>query len=174
MEETKLQGPWLRSGRTIYALVGTGRFRKGKEEVSNRFFFGVQKGHGCTDEEADAIASVAHAAPEMLAYAQAEENAHTLWQMGVDCYAKKIPPADYWAAVDRLFPEIASKCPEPTEEAARAWFEAEFTTTLDARHSLYGPDADISGDEGSFCSLLHEHLMALRAAALAKALGRTS
>lgn len=56
-------GPWLRAGRTIYALIG-----KGKRQV-NRFSFQVQGGglSGAPIEELEAVAVLAQAAPDLLA-----------------------------------------------------------------------------------------------------------
>jgi hypothetical protein len=58
-------GPWLRDGRTVYALMSVG-FRRGVEQFANRFWAGVQAGPECSDEETEAIARLMEAAPELL------------------------------------------------------------------------------------------------------------
>ena len=58
-------GPWLRDGRTVYALQHGG-WRKGEELLVNRFFTHIQRVPDCTDEEAEANARLIAAAPELL------------------------------------------------------------------------------------------------------------
>ncbi len=58
-------GPWLREGRTVYALMHAG-WRHGEEQFKNRFYFNVQADRECPVEEAEANAQLIAAAPELL------------------------------------------------------------------------------------------------------------
>lgn len=58
-------GPWLADGRTIYALTHYG-WRKGVEQLANRFSAHVALGHECDSEEAEANARLIAAAPCLL------------------------------------------------------------------------------------------------------------
>jgi len=58
-------GPWIRDGRTVYALMPAG-WRKGVEIFKNRFWVTVQKDPECSEEEAEANARLIAAAPELL------------------------------------------------------------------------------------------------------------
>lgn len=56
-------GPWLRDGRTVYALQDSkSRF----VEQENRFTAGFYSGNGCPETEAVANANLCAAAPELL------------------------------------------------------------------------------------------------------------
>ena len=56
-------GPWLRDGRTVYALQdSTSRF----VDKENRFSAGFYSGNGCSESEVIANATLAEAAPELL------------------------------------------------------------------------------------------------------------
>ena len=66
MNETKFTpGPYLRTGTTIYALQHAG-WRKGEEQFCNRTYANVQRGPGCSLEEAEAVAALFQAAPDLL------------------------------------------------------------------------------------------------------------
>jgi hypothetical protein len=58
-------GPWLREGNTIYALMHHG-WRKGVEQMRNRFTTFVQKDREISDKELEANARLICAAPELL------------------------------------------------------------------------------------------------------------
>lgn len=59
-------GPWLREGSFVYALMSDG-FRRGEEQFKNRFYFQVNRDHAdCSQEECDAVAALAQAAPDLL------------------------------------------------------------------------------------------------------------
>lgn len=47
---------WLRDGRTVYTLRGTGSYRKGVEQQENRLYFSVQRANGVDEAEAEAVA----------------------------------------------------------------------------------------------------------------------
>jgi hypothetical protein len=55
---------WLRDGRLVYSIRSIG-FRKGKEQFTNRFAASVQA-QGCSEEEAEAVAALMHAAPDLF------------------------------------------------------------------------------------------------------------
>lgn len=59
-------GPWLRTGQTIYALIHDG-WRLGEEQFRNWFTAHVQPDRECSKEEAEKIARLIAAAPDMLA-----------------------------------------------------------------------------------------------------------
>jgi len=66
MSEPKFtKGPYLRAGTTVYALQHAG-WRKGEEQFCNRIYANVQRGPGCSMEEAEAVACLFQAAPELL------------------------------------------------------------------------------------------------------------
>lgn len=66
MSEPKFTaGPYERVGTTVYALQHYG-WRKGKEEFCNRIYANVQRGPDCTEDEAEAVARLFQAAPEMF------------------------------------------------------------------------------------------------------------
>lgn len=58
-------GPWLRSGRTIYALMHAG-WRKGAEQFKNRITITVQHNYECSEAEAEACACLVEASPDLL------------------------------------------------------------------------------------------------------------
>jgi hypothetical protein len=117
-------------------------------------------------EDAILIAS----APDMYAYAEAEEKSRQLWELGEACYRGDGPTiADYFEALERDFPEVAAKCPLLSEEAIPEWFE-EAIEPIWARWNMYY----LGDGEESIDWLLGEHLVALRTAALAKARGEKS
>lgn len=58
-----------REGRTVYSLHKTGKYnRDGSQELCNQFYFTVYPdyAHGVTDEEAEEVAVMVSAAPELL------------------------------------------------------------------------------------------------------------
>jgi len=57
------KGPWLRDGRTVYALQDSKSKFVDKE---NRFSAGFYSGNGCPEAEVIANATLAAAAPELL------------------------------------------------------------------------------------------------------------
>lgn len=57
------RGPWLRDGRTVYALQDSKSKFADKE---NRFSAGFYSGNGCPEGEVMANATLATAAPELL------------------------------------------------------------------------------------------------------------
>lgn len=61
----KSAAPWLRMGHTIYALQHAG-WRKGVEQLQNRWSAHVQGGPGATLEELRGIAILIAAAPDLL------------------------------------------------------------------------------------------------------------
>ncbi|MEX3933323.1 hypothetical protein AB4Y32_16220 [Paraburkholderia phymatum] len=66
MSETKhTPGPYLRTGTTVYALQHAG-WRKGEEQFCNRIYANVQRGPDCSTEEAEAVACLFQAAPDLL------------------------------------------------------------------------------------------------------------
>jgi hypothetical protein len=69
-------GPWLREGTTVYALMHSG-CKKGVEQFKNRFYCSVQHDKDCSEEEAEANATLMAAAPKLLkaleAWVSAEE-----------------------------------------------------------------------------------------------------
>lgn len=67
-------GPWLREGQTVYALMHAG-WRKGVEQLKNRFSTYVQADRECPDEEHEANILLIAAAPEILEALQEAENA---------------------------------------------------------------------------------------------------
>lgn len=72
----------------------------------------------------------------------------------------------YWETLERLFPEIAAKCPVPTMAERIEWFgaaEADHYTDHEAREQLYGSE----GHATTADSLIHELLQNLRAEAIA-------
>jgi hypothetical protein len=76
MEESKhTPGPWLREGTFVYALQHHG-WRKGEETFCNRFSAGLSLGPGCSEEELIANATLAQAAPDLLAELQNIANAN--------------------------------------------------------------------------------------------------
>ncbi len=65
MSETKwTPGPWLRDGRTVYALEHAG-WRKSVEQFKNRFYASVQQTPTTPEEEIEANARLIAAAPEL-------------------------------------------------------------------------------------------------------------
>lgn len=61
-----LTTPWLREGRLIYTLEQDG-WRRGAPVMVNRFMVTVSGGHPRpADAELDAVASLVHAAPDLL------------------------------------------------------------------------------------------------------------
>ncbi len=59
-------GPWLREGSFVYALMSDG-FKRGEEQFKNRFYFQVNRDHAdCSQEECEAVAALAQAAPDLL------------------------------------------------------------------------------------------------------------
>ena len=58
-------GPWLRAGRTVYALMHGG-WRKGEEWFKNRITITVQHDRECTEAEAEACACLVEASPDLL------------------------------------------------------------------------------------------------------------
>ena len=58
-------GPWLRAGRTVYALMHAG-WRKGAEQFKNRITITVQHDHECSEAEAEACAYLVEASPDLL------------------------------------------------------------------------------------------------------------
>lgn len=70
-----MKGPWLRSGRTVYANMFDS-WRKGVEQMRNRFTVSVQHDRECSDREAYATAAlIAAADPDTIA-ALLEERDH--------------------------------------------------------------------------------------------------
>jgi hypothetical protein len=66
MSEIKhTKGPYERNGATVYALQHHG-WRKGEEQFCNRVYASVYAGPGCPPEEAEAVARLFQAAPELL------------------------------------------------------------------------------------------------------------
>ena len=62
-----MKGPWLRMGRTVYANMFDS-WRKGVEQVRNRFTVSVQCDRECSDTEAYATAAlIAAADPDTIA-----------------------------------------------------------------------------------------------------------
>jgi hypothetical protein len=107
------------------------------------------------------------ATPDLLAYAEAEEKAHQLWELGEACHRGDGPTiADYFEALEGDFPEIAAKCPLMTEDEILIW-HGEALEPLQARWDMYY----LGEGEESISWLLGAHLMALRSVALAKARG---
>lgn len=67
MSEKWTPGPWLRDGRTVYALRETGRFHRGEPVLQNSFDVHVQGPHQhLSDVEAEATASLISAAPDLV------------------------------------------------------------------------------------------------------------
>lgn len=58
-------GKWIRVGRLVYALQHAG-YRRGVEQFENRFSASVQPGRGVSEAEAERVAALMHAAPELL------------------------------------------------------------------------------------------------------------
>jgi len=58
-------GPWLRAGRTVYALMHAG-WREGAEQFKNRITITVQYDRECTEAEAEACACLVEASPDLL------------------------------------------------------------------------------------------------------------
>lgn len=58
------KAPWLRDGRTVYALQPS--HAPHLSEVENRFSAGFYAGHGCSEQEAQANAQLAISAHELL------------------------------------------------------------------------------------------------------------
>jgi hypothetical protein len=58
-------GPWLRDGKTIYALMHAG-WRKGVEQFKNRFYCSVYGDKDCDDDEWEATARLIASAPDLL------------------------------------------------------------------------------------------------------------
>ncbi|SDR37197.1 hypothetical protein SAMN05443245_5195 [Paraburkholderia fungorum] len=58
-------GPYERVGTTVFALQHYG-WRKGEEQFCNRVYANVQAGPGCSPKEAEAVAMLFQAAPELL------------------------------------------------------------------------------------------------------------
>jgi hypothetical protein len=67
-------GPWLREGTTVYALMHAG-WKKGVEQFKNRFYCSVQHDKDCSEEEAEANARLIAAAPDLLEALEALFNA---------------------------------------------------------------------------------------------------
>jgi len=65
MSKLFTEGPWLREGTTVYALMHSG-YRKGIEQFKNRFSVSVQTDREVTKEEAEATAALISAAPDLL------------------------------------------------------------------------------------------------------------
>jgi len=88
-------GPWLREGRTVYALQdSTSRF----VDKENRFSAGFYSGNGCSESEVIANATLAEAAPELLEAIQAMlSKAHK--QNWNDKYPEEVEAAQ--AAIDK-------------------------------------------------------------------------
>ena len=59
------EGPWLREGNTVYALMHF-RWFKGVEQFKNRFWASVYKDKDVSEEEREANARLIAAAPELL------------------------------------------------------------------------------------------------------------
>lgn len=59
------EGPWLREGNTVYALMHF-RWFKGVEQFKNRFWASVYKDKDVSEEEREANARLMAAAPELL------------------------------------------------------------------------------------------------------------
>jgi hypothetical protein len=58
-------GPYLRTGSTIYALQHAG-WSKGEEQFCNRIYASVQRGPDCSQGEAEAVARLFQAAPDLF------------------------------------------------------------------------------------------------------------
>lgn len=58
-------GPWVRAGRTVYALMHAG-WRKGAEQFKNRITITVQYDRECSEAEAEACARLVEASPDLL------------------------------------------------------------------------------------------------------------
>ncbi len=110
----------------------------------------------------------------LAAYVLADEKANELHkagstQEGEEYYqVREECEKRYWEALDRLFPEIAARCPIPSMEERIEWFgqkEAEQLTDHEARHQIYGWDRGDSEDSADY--QVHELVEGLRAAALA-------
>jgi hypothetical protein len=106
------------------------------------------------------------AAPDLYAYAEAEEKSRQLWELGEVCYRGDGPTIeDYFEALERDFPEIAAKCPFMSETEANEWYGP--VDPIWARWNMYY----LGEGEESIGWLMEEYLVALRTAALAKARG---
>ena len=58
-------GPWLIQGKTVYALMHHG-WRKGVEQLKNRFYASVYVDRECDEKEAEANVRLIAAAPDLL------------------------------------------------------------------------------------------------------------
>jgi len=90
---SRTTAPWMRDGRTIYALQecvrdGQVQYRRGVAEMENRFSVSVQPGPGCTEKEAEAVAQLMVSAPDLLAALERLEGYVdcTPATYGHDCY----------------------------------------------------------------------------------------
>jgi hypothetical protein len=110
----------------------------------------------------------------LAAYVLADEKANELHkaalaQDGEEYYqVREECEKRYWEALERLFPEIAAKCPIPSMEERIEWFgqkEAEKLTDHEARHLIYGWDRGDYEDSADY--QVHELVEGLRATALA-------
>ena len=90
-------GPWLREDRTIYTLMHHG-WRKGVEQLKNRFTVTVQKDFECSQEEIEANARLIAAAPELLKALKAIEARITYYAGLAEGDA---PNIEQWAYTDQ-------------------------------------------------------------------------
>lgn len=56
---------WLRDGNCVYTLMHAG-WKRGIEQFKNKFFIQVQVDRSCDNKEAEKIAQLIAAAPELL------------------------------------------------------------------------------------------------------------
>lgn len=83
------KGPWLRDGKTVYAL---------NERGFNRFCFQVQDAH-TPDSELSAVATLACAAPDLLDALESVEREHELLRWMKNCELRR-PRGSFGIAVE--------------------------------------------------------------------------
>lgn len=72
-------GPWLREGRTVYALMSAG-FLKGVEQSKNRFWATVYHDREVSEDEAEATVCLIQSASGLLEACQACADGRKGWQ----------------------------------------------------------------------------------------------
>lgn len=113
-------------------------------------------------EDAILIAAV----HDLRDYAEAEEKARQIWELGEACHREERPISEYFDALERDFPTIAQKCPILSPAEILEWFGEE-KDPLEARWEIHF----LSQGEECAGNMIGEYLIALRSAALAKARG---